>query len=90
MGGFRQVVYHGIMMSEMSSPVATLNAARRKQLSSALAKVLAPEQLSAARELMLAEAPGRLSPRPEEILYWMRVNMPLATRRVEKILFPRG
>jgi hypothetical protein len=76
------------MMTELSSPVATLNAARRKQLSAALSQVLSPAQMTAAREFMVAEAPGRLSPRPEEILYWMRVNMPLATCRVETILFP--
>jgi hypothetical protein len=61
---------------------------RRKILASALAQVLAPAQLTAARELMRAEAPGRLAPQPEEILYWMRVNMPQATRRVEGIIFP--
>jgi hypothetical protein len=75
------------MMTELSSPVAALNASRRKLLSSALSQVLSPEQLTAARELILAEAPERLSPRPEEILYWMRINMPLATRRVEGIFF---
>jgi hypothetical protein len=52
-----------------------------------LAQALTPEQMNAARECMLAETPGRLAPRPEEILYWMRLNMPLATRRVEGILF---
>ena len=31
---------------------------RRKQLAAALTQVLAPVQLTAARELMLAEAPG--------------------------------
>jgi hypothetical protein len=85
--GFREAWYHEAMMTEMSSPVAPLSAARRKQLASALAQVLAPVQMSAARELMLAESPERPSPRPEEILYWMRVNMPLATSRVERILF---
>ena len=74
-------------MTEMTSPVANLSASRRKQLASALAQVLHPVQMTAARELMLAEAPKRLSPQPEEILYWMRVNMPIATLRVEKILF---
>ena len=89
MGAFPGAWYHEAMMTEFSSPVAALSASRRKQLTSALAQVLAPAQLTAARELLLAEAPGRVRPQPEEILYWMRVNMPLATRRVEKILFPR-
>jgi hypothetical protein len=77
------------MMTELSSPVAALSASRRKQLSSALAQVLTPAQMTAAREFMLAEKPVRRSPQPEEMLYWMRVNMPMATRRVEGILFPR-
>ena len=72
----------------MTSMYPSLNASRRKQLASALTQVLAPAQLTAAREFMLAEAPGRLSPQPEEILYWMRVNMPQATVLVERIIFP--
>ena len=42
-------------------------------------RACAEVQMTAARELMRTEAPERRSPRPEEILYWMRVNMPLAT-----------
>ena len=75
------------MMTQMTSPIATLSAPRRKLLASALSQVLHPAQMTAARELMLAESPRRLAPQPEDILYWMRVNMPLATSRVEKILF---
>lgn len=74
-------------MTEMTSPVANFSAPRRRLLASALAQVLHPAQLTAARELMLAESSRRLPPQPEEILYWMRVNMPQATSRVEKILF---
>ena len=70
-----------------SSSVTPLNASRRKLLASALSQVLQPGQLTAARELILAEAPGRLAPQPEEILYWMRINMPQATHRVEGIFF---
>lgn len=78
------------MMTLMpSSSVAPLSASRRKLLASALSRVLHPVQLTAARELMRAEAPARLSPQPEEILYWMRVNMPQATLRVEAILHPQ-
>lgn len=73
------------MMTEMRK--SAFSASRRKLLASALDRVLAPAQLTAARELMLAEEPGRSAPQPEEILYWMRVNMPQATSRVEGILF---
>ena len=86
MGAFPGPWYHKPMMTQMPSPVASLSPARRKLLASALARVLHPVQLTAARELMLAEAPGRLAPQPEEVLYWMRLNMPLATQRVEGIL----
>lgn len=66
------------------------NPSCRKSLASAIAEVLSPAQMTAAREMILAEAPGRPSPTPKEILYWMRVNMPMATRRVEEILHPNG
>ena len=64
----------------------TPNASRRKALAAALETVLAPGQMTAARELMAAENPGRAAASPEDILYWMRVNMPDATRRVEDVL----
>jgi hypothetical protein len=71
-----------VFMPTLNSP----RSSRRKALSAALDRVLAPSQLTAARELLRAENPGRPAPRPEDILYWMRVNMPGATRRVESIL----
>jgi hypothetical protein len=63
------------------------NVSRRKALAAALDRVLAPVQITAARELWTAENPGRGIPQPEDILYWMRINMPGATRRVENILY---
>ena len=78
--------YNKAMITELSSPVTPLGASRRKALACALSQAVTPAQLTAARELMQAEAPGRPSPQPEEILYWMRLNMPVATRRVEDIL----
>lgn len=75
------------MTETMPSPIATFSAPRRKQLADALSQVLAPAQLTAARELMRADRPHRAEPQPEEILYWMRVNMPMATSRVERIIF---
>lgn len=64
----------------------TLSPMRRKALASALSRVLHPAQLTAAREMILAERPGRAQPQPEEILFWMRLNMPDATTRVEELL----
>ncbi|HXT01613.1 MAG TPA: hypothetical protein VN915_13135 [Elusimicrobiota bacterium] len=75
------------MTDTMPSPIAHFSAPRRKQLAAALSRVLAPAQMTAARELMRAERPERREPQPEEILFWMRVNMPVATSRVERIIF---
>jgi hypothetical protein len=66
--------------------MTTPSVSRRKALAAALDRVLAPAQMTAARELMAAENPGRATSQPEDVLYWMRVNMPGATRRVENIL----
>lgn len=69
----------------------TMNAnSSRKALTAALYEVLSPAQLTAAREMILAENPGRAAPQAEDILYWMRVNMPNATERVEDILHSRN
>jgi len=73
-------------MITLETPFMTLNASRRKALASALSRVLHPAQLTAAREMILAEEPGRAAPSPEELLFWMRVNMPAATARVEELL----
>lgn len=75
------------MTDTMPSPIAHFSPARRKQLAAALSRVLAPAQMTAARELMRSERPSRPEPKPEEILFWMRVNMPAATSRVERIIF---
>jgi len=75
------------MTDTMPSPIAHFSPMRRKQLAAALSRVLAPAQMTAAREFMRAERPSRPEPQPEEILFWMRVNMPVATSRVEKIIF---
>lgn len=58
----------------------------RKALSVALSRVLAPAQLTAAREMIMAADPSRAIVTPEDILYWMRVNMPRATEQVEELL----
>lgn len=70
----------------LETPFMTLSPARRKALESALSAVLQPAQLTAAREMIMAEEPGRRTPQAEEILFWMRLNMPEATLRVEERL----
>lgn len=74
------------MTATLECTVTPLNASRRKALSAALAQVLGPAQLTAARECLMAENPCRTAPQPEDILFWMRLSMPDATRRVEELI----
>lgn len=75
-----------MMTITLENPYMTLSPTRRKALVAALQVVLHPAQLTAARECIMAEEPGRATPSPEEILFWMRLNMPGATARVEELL----
>jgi hypothetical protein len=75
-----------MMTITLENPYMTLSPTRRKALVAALQVVLHPAQLTAARECIMAEEPGRGMPSPEEILFWMRLNMPGATARVEELL----
>lgn len=63
-----------------------LNRPHRKVLNSVIAQVLSPAQLTMARELASASS-GRPA-RAEELMYWMRLNMPVAAQRVEDVLHP--
>lgn len=60
--------------------------ARRKQLAAAISSVVSSAQLTMVHELMAAEKPGRHAPQPEEILFWMRLNMPVAAGRVAMLV----
>lgn len=66
----------------------TFDASRRKKLASVITQVLTPAQLTMANALVVAENPGRPAPRPEQLLHWMRLNMPMAAQRVDEILHP--
>ena len=55
-------------------------------LASVIAQVLTPCQLTMVRELDAAGETGK--PAPEELLFWMRLNMPVAAERIETILYP--
>jgi hypothetical protein len=63
-----------------------LDASRRRILATAICKVLAPVQLTMVHELLAAEKPGRPAPQPEEIMFWMRLNMPMASAQIDDIL----
>lgn len=78
-----------IMVIENSFlPVKSIASYRRKALISAIGQALTPAQLTMVCELISAEDPERAKPEPDDILYWMRLNMPVAARRVEDILHP--
>lgn len=62
--------------------LSPFDAARRKSLTTAITTVVSPSQLTMVHELMAAEKPGRPAPQPEEILFWMRLNMPMAATQV--------
>ena len=61
-------------------------ASHREVLAGVIARVLTPVQLTMVRELVAAGKPGR--PAPEELLFWMRLNMPIAAQKIEAILYP--
>ena len=60
----------------------------RKMLAAVIGQALTPDQLTMAHHLMAAEKPGRPAPRAEDILYWLRLNMPAAAERVDALLHP--
>lgn len=64
------------------------DAPSRKMLATVIGQALTPEQLTMAHHLMASEKPGRPAPRPEDVLYWLRLNMPLAAERVDELLHP--
>jgi hypothetical protein len=64
----------------------TMTPSRRKALAKAIASVLSPAQLTMAHELIAAERPGQPAPQAEEILFWMRLNMPSAAARVDELV----
>ncbi len=66
--------------------LVTPDAARRRRIAAAIAGTLTPAQLMMARELMAAD--GSASVLPEDLLFWIRGNMPEAAARIEKLLYP--
>lgn len=68
--------------------LVSLDGSRRKLVSSVISQVVSPCQLTMAHELMAAEKPGRPAPTPEELLFWLRLNMPVAAERIDAILHP--
>ena len=68
--------------------LVSFDGSRRKIVSSVISQVISPAQLTMAHQLMSAEKPGRPAPQPEEVLFWIRLNMPSAAERIDAILHP--
>jgi hypothetical protein len=62
--------------------IPSFDVSRRKVLAKAISSIVNPAQLTMVHELMAAEKPGRSAPQPEDILFWMRLNMPVAAGQV--------
>jgi len=75
--------YNSSMMTLVS-----LDGSRRKIVASVIAQVISPSQTTMALQLMAAEKPGRPAPQPEELLFWLRLNMPVAAGQIDAILHP--
>lgn len=68
--------------------LVSLDGSRRKIVAQAIASVVSPAQMTMAHQLMAAEKPGRPAPQPEEVLFWLRLNMPVAAEKIDAILHP--
>ena len=62
---------------------------RRRALDLTIARVLTPAQHTMVRELIRAETPKGCSPRAEDMMYWIRLNMPVVASRIEALLHPK-
>ncbi len=70
--------------------IQPISPSRRRILGAAIERALTPHELSLARDMVRTDARRRaLKPEPEQLLYWMRLNMPNAAGRVEAVLEPR-
>ena len=68
--------------------LVSLDGSRRKLVASILAQVMSPATMTMAHQFMSAEKPGRPAPTPEEVLFWVRLNMPATAERIDAILHP--
>lgn len=68
--------------------LVSLDGSRRKIVAQAISSILSPAQMTMAHQLMAAEKPGRPAPMPEEVLFWLRLNMPVAAEKIDAILHP--
>ncbi len=66
----------------------TPSPAHRKAVAAAIVSVLTPAELTMVHQFMAAERPGRPAPQPEDVLAWVRLNMPAAAVRLEHVLYP--
>lgn len=67
---------------------ATYTHDRRKALEAAIARELSPAQRTMVIELVCAQRPDGSAPKVEDIMYFLRLNMPTAVARIEARLHP--
>jgi hypothetical protein len=67
--------------------LVSLDGSRRKLVSAVIAQVLTPCQITMAHQLIEAEHPGMVV-MPEDLLFWLRLNMPVAAESIDAILHP--
>ena len=68
--------------------LVSFDGSRRKLVSKVISQQISPAHMTMALNLMAAERPGRPAPQPEELLLWIRLNMPEAAERIDAILHP--
>lgn len=64
------------------------SAGHRKAVAQAISRVLTVPELTMVHQCWAAENPGKAAPSPEDVLLWVRLNMPAAAARVDETLYP--
>ena len=71
------------MITTLEAPTHTR---KSKALACAIERVLTAHQLVMVREFMLAENPRNVKPTPEQVMFFLRLNMPIAAGRIWDIV----
>ena len=62
--------------------------AHRKAVACAITRVLTLPELTMVHNCWAAENPGKPAPSPDDVLMWVRLNMPSASERLDDALYP--
>lgn len=72
----------------MTVTVSAQTPVHRKAIAAAISRCLTPPELTMVHQFWAAERPGKPAPTPEQVLRWIRLNMPAAAYRVDRVLYP--